>query len=98
MNMHPNLHHPRTRRSIENEIERLIAMLDTYDPDPDLEPYLGWTNGEAANDEHSLEGRADLEEQHDLELNEYDGETCQWALGQDVPQSGPKWHGLPVGS
>lgn len=77
MNMRPN-HDPRTRRSIEDEIERLIAMLDTFDPDPDLEPYLGWTAGEAATENHSPEGRADLEEQHDLEMNEYDGETEQW--------------------
>lgn len=87
-----------TRRSIEDEIERLIAMLDAFEPEPDLEPYLGWTAGEAANEEYSPEGLADLEEQHDLETNDYDGETCQWALSQDVPQSGPEWHGLPVGS
>jgi len=86
------------RRSIENEIERLIAMLDRFDPDPDLEPHLGWTGGEAASEEYSPEGLADLEEQHDLEMNDNDGETGQWALSQDVPQSGPKWHGLPVGS
>ncbi|CAN7563024.1 hypothetical protein [Aminobacter sp. LjRoot7] len=59
-----------TRRSIEDEIERLIAMLDAFDPDPDLEPYLGWTAGEAATETHSPEGGADLEEQHDLEMNE----------------------------
>lgn len=31
---------PLTRDAIENEIERLIDLLDVVDPDPDLEPYL----------------------------------------------------------
>lgn len=30
-----------TRIEIENEIERLISVLDAMEPDPDLEPYLG---------------------------------------------------------
>jgi hypothetical protein len=33
------------RRSIEDEIERLISVLDFVEPDPDLEPSLGWTVG-----------------------------------------------------
>ncbi len=31
------------REVIENEIERLIGVLDAMDPDPDLEPSLGWS-------------------------------------------------------
>lgn len=79
------------RRAIEAEIERLIAMLDGLDPDPDLEPYLGWPEGEAASDEYPAFG-ADLEEQHDCEMDECDGETEQWALNPEVPQTGPRWH------
>lgn len=33
----------RDRAGVEAVIENLIAMLDTMDPDPDLEPELGWT-------------------------------------------------------
>lgn len=42
---------PATRRSIENAIERLIALLDTLDPDADFEsdadgePSIGWPDG-----------------------------------------------------
>lgn len=55
MNPLPTLRLPATRRSIEDEIERLISLLDSFDPDPDLEgtgddepnsddePLLGWT-------------------------------------------------------
>lgn len=32
------------RSSIEEQIERLIAILDLLDGDPDLEPELGWTS------------------------------------------------------
>lgn len=31
------------RQQIEDEIDRLIAILDAMDPDPDLEPSLGWS-------------------------------------------------------
>ncbi|UTY50449.1 hypothetical protein [Sinorhizobium fredii] len=33
----------KTRRAIEAHIERMIALLDSVDGDPDLEPELGWT-------------------------------------------------------
>jgi len=33
----------RDRAVLEAVIENLIAMLDTMDPDPDLEPWLGWS-------------------------------------------------------
>lgn len=81
------------RQAIEAEIERLIAMLDGLDPDPDLEPYLGWAEGEAASDEHPSFNATDLEEQHDCEMDECDQETEQWALNPEVSQVGPRWHG-----
>lgn len=33
----------RTRESIALHIDRMIALLDSYDGDADLEPELGWT-------------------------------------------------------
>ncbi|RVK37622.1 hypothetical protein [Sinorhizobium meliloti] len=33
----------KTRESIETHIDRMIALLDSYDGDADLEPELGWT-------------------------------------------------------
>lgn len=54
---------PTVRRSIEDEIERLISLLDLTDPDPDLEPYLAGgievvgtddREGDASDDEWSL--------------------------------------------
>ncbi|TPN58620.1 hypothetical protein FJ976_01535 [Mesorhizobium sp. B1-1-9] len=40
MGAHLHLANPTLRRSIEDEIERLISLLDFVEPDPDLEPYL----------------------------------------------------------
>lgn len=34
---------PVTRQTIEQQIAALIDLLDTLDPDPDLEPSLGWS-------------------------------------------------------
>jgi len=51
MNDRPANFLPAARRSIEDEIERLIGLLDGMDADPDLEdaddaePWLGWPNG-----------------------------------------------------
>ena len=48
MNPRPATFDPTVRRSIEDEIERLISLLDFLSPDPDLEdcadgePWLSW--------------------------------------------------------
>lgn len=44
----------RFRRAVEDEIERLIAMLDSMEPDPDLEPWLG--SGDDREDQCEDEG------------------------------------------
>lgn len=59
------------RQSIENEIERLIGLLDGMDGDTDLEPWLGWPNdglppntkifGDREHDDCDLEDGADSE-------------------------------------
>ncbi|MGE4249035.1 MAG: hypothetical protein AB7F09_06580 [Parvibaculaceae bacterium] len=41
----------RHRQQIEDEIERLIGLLDAVDPDPDLEPSLGAELGHAVDAE-----------------------------------------------
>jgi len=66
------------RRSIEDEIERLIGLLDLVEPDPDLEP---WLAGDASNTGDRESDNCDLEEQHDAEPSE-DGETVTW--GDDL--------------
>lgn len=53
------------RASIEDEIERLLTILDAIDGDPDSEPCLGWTedlraSASPASDEFELE--SDFEE------------------------------------
>ncbi len=63
MNAVARLSDPVVRRSIEDEIERLIALLDLVDPDPDLEPWLAGgaevcgtddREGDSSDDEYSL--------------------------------------------
>ncbi|UDL87974.1 hypothetical protein LGH82_22815 [Mesorhizobium sp. PAMC28654] len=62
MNALARISDPSIRRSIEDEIERLISLLDLLDPDPDLEPYLADgaehggddREGDTSDDEDSL--------------------------------------------
>jgi len=46
------------RRAIEDAIEALIVALDAMDPDPDLEPSLGWTKTLATGGTDDLEDAA----------------------------------------
>lgn len=51
------LHARNLRRQIEADIERLIALLDAMDGDPDLEPSLGqWSPFSGCRFEVDLEG------------------------------------------
>ncbi|MBB5754345.1 hypothetical protein [Prosthecomicrobium pneumaticum] len=68
----PNQISPATRRAIEDEIERLIALLDQADGDTDLEPYLAATGCEVSRGAYSTsrddrENDADFEEGADRE-------------------------------
>lgn len=47
------------RHAIEAEIERLIAILDFQDGDPDDEPILGWPDDDRANGAHVYDDRED---------------------------------------
>lgn len=64
MNGRLTLPHPLTRRSLEDEIERLIGLLDAVDPDPDLED-------ESEDDDADLEDGGDTEPNGDE--GDYDG-------------------------
>lgn len=56
------LHHTDARAVIEDEIERLIGLLDRLDGDPDCEPSLGWTRTMA------IGGTADVEDAYAIPL------------------------------
>ncbi len=69
MNDRPANFLPAARRGIEDEIERLIGLLDGMDADPDLEdagdaePWLGWPNsGQSATMEMACDDDRELEE------------------------------------
>jgi len=47
------------RQRLEAAVERLLAILDALDGDPDLEPSLGWTKT------HAYGSDLDLEDEHD---------------------------------
>lgn len=81
---------PTVRRSIEDEIERLISLLDLVDSDPDLEPWLAGgieVVGTADREMDSSELEADdcdFEEAGDQELSLGWSEPCsqgrdEWA-------------------
>lgn len=73
----------RSRQTIEDEIERLIAMLDEADPDPDLE--------EGGDDEFTIGGGM-LDQNTDRELDSSDDEpSLGWTHLFD--QSSRKWIG-----
>ena len=47
-----------TRQAIAGAIEALIVVLDAMEPDPDLEPSLGWTKTLATGGTDDLEDAA----------------------------------------
>ncbi|MFK0687965.1 hypothetical protein ACFX5Q_07140 [Mesorhizobium sp. IMUNJ 23033] len=85
MNAHPRLSGPTVRRSIEDEIERLITLLDFVEPDPDLEPYLAGGAEVVGTDDR--EGDAsDDEDGHDAEYSlgwseSYSQRRDEWERG-----------------
>lgn len=65
------------RLSISTTIERLIDMLDTMEPDPDLEPYLG--SGDDREGEDGYAGEADLEPSLGWAANGQHGQHANFA-------------------
>lgn len=64
-------HLPQSRKAIEDEIERLIGLLDKMDGDADLEPSLGWVTS-------PISGACQLADNSDLE-----GDFADWEIDQD---------------
>ncbi|PZV35988.1 hypothetical protein [Mesorhizobium kowhaii] len=93
MSAFSRLSDPSIRRSIEEEIERLISLLDFVEPDPDLEPWLAG-GIEVVGTGDREQDDCDLEEQHDAEgyCPEDYGETLVWSNDPDQPQVGQDWH------
>ena len=71
MNDIPRRLKPAERRSVEDEIERLIGLLDKTDANPDDEPSLGWPNEMGMQQYGSAPGPLgeDLEPDEDGELS-----------------------------
>jgi hypothetical protein len=60
------------RRSIEDEIERLISLLDFLEPDPDLEPWLaGGIEVVGMNDREGDDER-ELDDEREADPADYD--------------------------
>lgn len=69
--MRAGAHLPPSRQAIEDEIERLIGLLDMMDGDPEVEPSLGWVTS-------PLSGACELADSSDLE-----GDFADWEIDQD---------------
>lgn len=96
MNIRVTLHDPMRRRGIEEAIERLLALLDGMDPDPDFElsnddePSLGWSG----NGPKRYEATADLE--HDT-CDDEDGHDRESGDAGDYDTPGFIWGGNEPG-
>jgi hypothetical protein len=90
-----------SRRAIEDEIERLIGMLDQLDGEPDMEepgdmePWLGWTSHGrgAVGCDPNLPCNADLESDLGV-MPTYTDAGWQHELEQDDADAEP-WLGAP---
>ena len=83
---------PQVRAEIEDHIERLIAVLDEIDPDPDLEPWLG--SGDDREDENEHGGDT-VDEPHD-QADEGDDEPSLGRL-ETIEQTRGSYSGSEAG-
>jgi|GEM_PF-6948575 len=94
MNALARLSDPTVRRSIEDEIERLISLLDFVEPDPDLEPYLAGgievvgtddREGDSSDDEPSADAEYSLgwSEPNSQGRDAWERNGCQYIAGVD---------------
>lgn len=79
------------RRSIEDEIERLLVFLDMIDGDPDLED--GHDREPEETDCDLAGAGTDLE----LDPTAY-GDGPDWSSDPNIPQEGWAWHGHVSGN
>lgn len=91
---------PVTRRQIEAQVDALIDLLDTLDPDPDSEPELGWSGpsgyaGESTNQAApDFCGGTDDREGHDDTEDGADGEPSL-AATESFKQDVASYYGHP---
>ena len=94
MNAHVRLSDPIVRRSIEDEIERLISLLDFVEPDPDLEPDLAGGDEVVGSDDREGDSSDDEEgsdAEHSLGWSEsssqgrdaWEHNGCRYTAGVD---------------
>ncbi|QND67628.1 hypothetical protein HB777_29295 [Mesorhizobium loti] len=69
---------PTVRRSIEDEIERLISLLDFLDPDPDLEPYLAGSIEVVGSDDREGDDERELDDEREADPTDYDFPGLIW--------------------
>lgn len=86
MNDVPRKLKPAERRKVEDEIERLIGLLDTTDTNPDDEPSLGWPNALGPQQFGSTPGRLDDDREDDGDDLEPD-EDGEFSLGWENEHS-----------
>lgn len=101
---------PSTRKKIEHALDKLIALLDACDPDPDLEPSLGSDpygsqdlEGDTSDDEPSLGATEALNQERawrtpvvsGIDL-EFDGDTCPDADKEPDADGEPWLAGCPM--
>ncbi|MFA6153162.1 hypothetical protein [Mesorhizobium sp.] len=79
------------RRSIEDEIERVISKLDYFDADPDLEPWLAGGPEVVGTDDREGD-YCDLEDMNNAEGScAEDYGDAAWSNDPSLPQEGQLW-------
>ncbi|MBN9550780.1 MAG: hypothetical protein J0H31_18400 [Alphaproteobacteria bacterium] len=63
---------PTVRRSIEDEIERLIALLDYVEPEPDLEPWLAGGIEVVGMGDREGDDERELDDEREADPADYD--------------------------
>jgi len=95
-------HLPVTRRAVEAQIDHLIDLLDSLDPDPDAEPSLGFTddsyNPTQVGPNFAANGNCgDDREDDDEREPDVDGEASLGWTSQ-INQASPHWQANHLGT
>jgi len=91
---------PPLRARVEDEIERLIALLDTLDGDENLEPSLGY-NGQGATDDREGDPCDEGEPDDDGEPSMGWANPMGWRIGDPLPfdtDTSAEYHACGFGS
>lgn len=72
-------------RNVRELVDRLLELLDGLDPDPDLEPTLGFVPGVAENDECEAEGDVECSlGSLDRSVDQTKAWKCNWQHAEDL--------------